>query len=92
MPALESAPYLKPCPFCGCELESKWNRSNPSARCATTDCMGGKLPSLCLDVPEHIDAWNTRFSPTSQEVGEVYRVVDHKASKQDSISTTGASQ
>lgn len=60
MPALNSAPYLKPCPFCGCELESKWNRANPSAKCATPDCMGAKLPSLCLDVPEHIKAWNTR--------------------------------
>jgi hypothetical protein len=60
MPALDNAPYLKPCPFCGCELESKWNRPNPSAKCATTDCMGSKLPSLCLDVPDHIRAWNTR--------------------------------
>lgn len=60
MPALNSAPYLKPCPFCGCELESKWNRANPSAKCATPDCMGAKMPSLCLDVPEHIEAWNTR--------------------------------
>src|SRR5574343_1017717 len=64
MPALESAPYLKPCPFCGCELESKWNRANPSAKCATPDCMGSKLPSLCLDVPEHIEAWNTRAQLT----------------------------
>lgn len=60
MPALDSAPYLKPCPFCGCELESRWNRANPSAKCATPECMGSKLPSLCLDVPEHIEAWNTR--------------------------------
>lgn len=60
MPALDSAPYLKPCPFCGCDLESKWNRPNPSAKCTTPDCMGSKLPSLCLDVPEHVEAWNTR--------------------------------
>lgn len=60
MPALDNAPYLKPCPFCGRELKSKWNRANPSAKCETPDCMGSKLPSLCLDVPEHIEAWNTR--------------------------------
>lgn len=66
MPALESAPYLKPCPFCGCEMESKWDRKNPSARCPTTDCLGGKLPILALDVSEQVDAWNTRHAPASQ--------------------------
>ncbi len=60
MPALLEAPFLKPCPFCGCELESRWNRNNPSARCVTEDCMGSKLPVLCLDVPGSIEAWNAR--------------------------------
>lgn len=60
MPALLEAPFLKPCPFCGCELESRWNRMNPAARCVTERCVGSKLPVLCLDVPGEIEAWNTR--------------------------------
>lgn len=82
MPALDSAPYLKPCPFCGCELDSKWNRANPSAKCATPECMGSKLPSLCLDVPEHIEAWNTRAEVTANHLcgqnscaADVYRTL-----------------
>ncbi len=64
MPALKEAPHLKPCPFCGCKLESKWNRPNPSARCASENCIGGKLPVLCLDDEGSIDAWNKRTPPT----------------------------
>lgn len=33
---------------------------NPKARCATEDCMGGKLPVIALDVPSDVAAWNTR--------------------------------
>lgn len=63
MPALTSKPHLLPCPFCGNDLESKWDRMNPSARCVTPDCLGGKLPVLNLDVPASVDAWNTRTEP-----------------------------
>ena len=60
MPALDKKPDLKPCPFCGADLDVKWARNNPSARCVTADCMGAKLPVICLDVPGSIEAWNTR--------------------------------
>jgi hypothetical protein len=33
---------------------------NPKAKCETEDCMGGKLPVICLDVPSQVEAWNTR--------------------------------
>lgn len=56
---------LKQCPFCGKKLVasirgSGVNASNPSAKCVTEDCMGSKLPVICLDVPSQVDAWNTR--------------------------------
>jgi hypothetical protein len=52
--------HLEPCPFCGQELEQRHRRYNPYARCATDDCMGGKLPLISLDVPEDIERWNRR--------------------------------
>jgi hypothetical protein len=64
MPALNKKPDLKPCPFCGADLDVKWNRNNPSARRVTDDCMGAKLPVICLDVPGSIDAWNARALAT----------------------------
>lgn len=59
------AETLKPCPFCGCKpvatlLGAGENAPNPRAKCPTEDCMGGKLPSICLDVQEQVDAWNIR--------------------------------
>lgn len=51
---------LKPCPFCGQELEEIRRRFNPYARCKTRDCMGGKMPVISLDVPEEIKRWNRR--------------------------------
>lgn len=53
--------YLAPCPFCGQQLFARWHRANPSAKCVTPDCYGGKMPCLLLDVQEYIDAWNTRM-------------------------------
>lgn len=55
-------PNLKPCPFCGEPLAAKWRRVNPSARCITADCWGAKMPSVQLDIPEHVEAWNQRRS------------------------------
>lgn len=59
------ADSLKKCPFCGSKLTLRVLGSgdmalNPSARCKTEGCMGGKLPSLCLDVPSDVQAWNQR--------------------------------
>ncbi len=63
------APELKPCPFCGQPLKLKWRRHNPSARCVTDGCWGARMPSLQLDIPEYVAAWNTRANtqgnPTS---------------------------
>jgi hypothetical protein len=63
--AQEIADGLKNCPFCGAKPTSKIRGagakvSNPTARCTTEDCMGGKLPVICLDVQSYVDAWNTR--------------------------------
>jgi hypothetical protein len=57
---LGPAPELEPCPFCGKPLAVKWRRNNPSARCITEECWGAKMPSLQLDVPEFVAAWNRR--------------------------------
>ncbi len=51
---------LMPCPFCGNEIEAKWRRLNPMARCITQGCKGSQLPALNLDMPDDIDAWNVR--------------------------------
>ena len=56
---------LEPCPFCGVHpiatIRGKGETApHPKARCMTEDCMGGKLPVICLDVPTDVDAWNTR--------------------------------
>lgn len=53
-------PKLKPCPFCGQPLTVRWRRIKPKAHCSTPECWGGKLPVLPLDLPEFVDAWNTR--------------------------------
>lgn len=70
MPALKEAPNLKPCPFCGNDLEVKWDRPNPSARCVTDGCIAQTMSILSLDVPGVIDAWNTRSgeSPCVEQV------------------------
>ena len=67
MPALTEPPYLMPCPFCGCELESLWNLPNPRARCKTPECQGSRMPVLSLDLPEDIARWNTRATPPFME-------------------------
>ena len=59
------ADSLKPCPFCGQRLDVSIrgpgeHAINPKARCTTEDCWGSKLPTLPLDVPEFVAAWNTR--------------------------------
>ena len=51
---------LKPCPFCGNELEKTQYKLNPTARCVTPDCRGGKMPAVTLDSPQDLEAWNTR--------------------------------
>jgi len=59
------ADSLKPCPFCGQQPTARLHGPdgavpNPSARCRTPDCMGSRLPSLCLDIPADVQAWNQR--------------------------------
>ncbi len=59
------ADRLLACPFCGIKPEATIRgagetANNPKARCATEGCMGGKLPVICLDVPDQVDGWNTR--------------------------------
>ncbi len=51
---------LQPCPFCRQPLTGKENRANPSARCKTEGCYGNKMPSVNLDVPSDVAAWNRR--------------------------------
>lgn len=56
---------LLQCPFCGVKPTASirgpgLKAPNPKAKCATDDCMGGKLPVICLDVQSQVDAWNTR--------------------------------
>lgn len=62
---------LKPCPFCGQRLDvsirgAGEHAANPKARCTTGDCWGSKLPTLPLDVPEFVAAWNTRAPAPGQ--------------------------
>ncbi len=59
------ADSLQACPFCGSKLAAsirgKGGRaSNPKAKCVTEDCMGSKLPVICLDVPSQVSGWNRR--------------------------------
>lgn len=59
------ATSLLPCPFCGVSPTASIRGSgevatNPKAACKTEGCMGSKLPVICLDVPEQVNAWNTR--------------------------------
>ena len=54
-------PPLEPCPFCGLRLHGVWRKRNPKAKCETEGCWGAKLPVMGLDVPEQVDAWNTRW-------------------------------
>lgn len=63
--AQEVAENLATCPFCGAKptasIRGAGDRAmNPKAKCATEDCMGSKLPVICLDVPSQVAAWNTR--------------------------------
>lgn len=63
--AQEVADSLLVCPFCGAKpitsiRGAKDQAMNPKAKCETGDCMGSKLPVICLDVPGHVAAWNTR--------------------------------
>lgn len=63
--AQEVADSLLACPFCGARpvasIRGANDRAmNPKAKCETDGCMGGKLPVICLDVPDHVAAWNTR--------------------------------
>lgn len=72
---------LKPCPFCGQELEQRHRRYNPYARCATDDCMSGKLPLISLDVPDDIERWNRRTPPAGMALvpREITAETGHKA-------------
>ena len=78
MPALKEPLYLMPCPFCGCELDARWNRPNPYARCLTVDCQGAKMPLLCLDVPEDIARWNSRVTPFSMAQNRHEQLTDQQ--------------
>ncbi|MEJ6003751.1 hypothetical protein [Paucibacter soli] len=63
--AIAVADSLLRCPFCGAKPAASIRGNgdialNPKAKCVTEDCMGGKLPVICLDVPSHVQGWNTR--------------------------------
>lgn len=63
--AQEIADSLRPCPFCGTKptalIRGNGEKApNPKARCLTEDCMGARLPVICLDIPSDVDAWNKR--------------------------------
>lgn len=56
---------MKPCPFCGCKPSASLRgpgemASNPKARCLTDECWGSRLPAVLLEVPEQVNAWNSR--------------------------------
>lgn len=51
---------IKPCPFCGKELEIIDEHNELRARCATRQCKGGKMPMLHMDSPADVAAWNMR--------------------------------
>ncbi|WP_200376002.1 hypothetical protein [Thiocystis violacea] len=55
--------YIKPCPFCGRELQRRDRLINPHARCVTPGCKGGQLPVLKLDDPADVAARHRR-NPT----------------------------
>lgn len=54
---------ILPCPFCGQELERTAQKINQTARCVTEGCRGGKMPSVILESPQDVAAWNTRHAP-----------------------------
>lgn len=51
---------IKPCPFCGKDLELLVDGHETLARCGTRQCLGGKLPMLNLDSPNDVARWNIR--------------------------------
>lgn len=53
-------PQLLACPFCGAQTQITWRRSNPKSLCVTADCWGAKLPTVALDDPHQVEAWNKR--------------------------------
>ena len=75
--AQQVAEQLKPCPFCGCGLEINLRGSgefapNPTAKCVTADCMGGRLPTICLDVLSQVAGWNTRPDAVPVKTGAAW--------------------
>lgn len=71
--ALAIAASLKGCPFCGKPITTSIRGAgdkalNPKASCKTEGCYGSKLPVLCLDVPEDIEAWQRRAGSLNQQV------------------------
>lgn len=67
-PAQDVAPsddpgHIKPCPFCGQDLDVRNTPNNPKARCRTEGCKGKQLPVLRIDDPSDIEAWNRRAAP-----------------------------
>ncbi len=66
--AFAVASSLMPCPFCGVHLTASVRGNgdkapNPKASCKTDGCYGGRMPVLCLDIPEDVEAWNRRAGP-----------------------------
>lgn len=80
--AMKVADGLLACPFCGNRLEASIrgpgeNAVNPKAKCVTEDCMGTRLPVICLDVPSQVEAWNRRANTvTSTAAGPGHPVAE----------------
>lgn len=74
---------VKPCPFCGKELEVSLDDGERRGRCATRQCKGSKLPMLRLDSPSDIAAWNMRDGcyPVPSVSLEVAHQIAHKLSE-----------
>lgn len=66
---------LLKCPFCGAKPTASirghgQTALNPRAKCATEGCLGGKLPVICIDVQDQVDAWNTRATGREALLGQ----------------------